>query len=133
MGDDTGLGLSSMTVCFDFCSTNVVQLSNQNRFRCHHPLITQLRLAYSSGRHYTTTKTAHVAIQNIAFSISPALHYIKRLLLKLPFERLMGNGCLFKVLRCSAKNFPTWITLLYITKKGAIGHALMTRKKISSV
>ena len=34
---------------------------------------------------------------------------------------------------CSAKNFPTWITLLYITKKGAIGHALMTRKKIASL
>ena len=46
MGDDIGSGLSSMAVCFDFCSTNVVQLSNQNpyfyRFRCHHPLITQL-------------------------------------------------------------------------------------------
>ena len=46
MGDDIGLGLPSMAVCFDFCSTNVVQLSNQNpyfyRFRCHHPLKTQL-------------------------------------------------------------------------------------------
>ena len=46
MGDDIGLGLSSMAVCFDFCSTNVVQLSNRNlyfyRFGCHHPLITQL-------------------------------------------------------------------------------------------
>ena len=35
-----------MAVCFDFCSTNVVQLSNRNlyfyRFWCHHPLITQL-------------------------------------------------------------------------------------------
>ena len=47
MGDDISSGLSSMAVCFDFCSTNVVQLSNQNlyfyRFRRHHPLITQLR------------------------------------------------------------------------------------------
>ena len=46
MGDDIGSGLSSMSVCFDFRSTNVVQLSNWNpyfyRFRCHHPLITQL-------------------------------------------------------------------------------------------
>ena len=46
MGDDIGLGLLSMAVCFDFCSTNVVQLSNRNpyfyRLRCHHPLITQL-------------------------------------------------------------------------------------------
>ena len=46
MSDDIGLGLSSMAVCFDFCSTNVVQLSNRNpyfyRFRCHHPLTTQL-------------------------------------------------------------------------------------------
>jgi hypothetical protein len=46
MGDDIGSGLSSMAVCFDFHSTNIVQLSNQNlylyRFRCHHPLITQL-------------------------------------------------------------------------------------------
>ena len=30
MGDDIGLGLSSMPVCFDFLSTNVVQLSNRN-------------------------------------------------------------------------------------------------------
>ena len=48
MGDDIGLGLSSMAVCFDFRSTNVVQLSNRTpyfyRFRCHHPLITQLNL-----------------------------------------------------------------------------------------
>ena len=27
MGDDIGWGLLSMAVCFDFCSTNVVQLS----------------------------------------------------------------------------------------------------------
>ena len=46
MGDDIGSGLLSMAVCFDFHSTNVVQLSNWNpyfyQFRCHHPLITQL-------------------------------------------------------------------------------------------
>ena len=46
MSDDIGSGLSSMAVCFDFHSTNIVQLSNWNpyfyRFRCHHPLITQL-------------------------------------------------------------------------------------------
>ena len=46
MGDDIGWGLSSMAVCFDFRSTNIVQLSNRNpyffRFWCHHPLITQL-------------------------------------------------------------------------------------------
>ena len=46
MGDDISSGLSSMAVCFDFRSTNVVQLSNGNpyfyQFRCHHPLITQL-------------------------------------------------------------------------------------------
>ena len=30
MGDDISSGLSSMAVCFDFCSTNEVQLSNQN-------------------------------------------------------------------------------------------------------
>ena len=46
MGDDIGSGLSSMAVCFDFSSTNVVQLSNRDpyfyRFQCHHPLITQL-------------------------------------------------------------------------------------------
>jgi len=45
MGDDNGLGLLPMAVCFDFHSTNVVQLSNQNpyfyRFQCHHPIITQ--------------------------------------------------------------------------------------------
>ena len=46
MGDDIGSGLLSMDVCFDFCSSNIVQLSNLNLyfylFRCHHPLITQL-------------------------------------------------------------------------------------------
>ena len=48
MGDDISSGLSSMAVCFDFRSTNVVQLSNGNpyfyQFRCHHPLITQLNM-----------------------------------------------------------------------------------------
>ena len=46
MGDDIGLALSSMAFCFDFCSTNVVQLSNWNPyfywFGCHCPLITML-------------------------------------------------------------------------------------------
>ena len=46
MSDDIGLGLSSMAVCFDFCSTNVVQLSKWNlyfySFPCHHPSITKL-------------------------------------------------------------------------------------------
>ena len=32
MGDDIGLGLLSMAVCYDFRSTNVVQLSNQNPY-----------------------------------------------------------------------------------------------------
>ena len=32
MGDDIGSGLSSMAVCFDFRSTNVVQLSNSTGF-----------------------------------------------------------------------------------------------------
>ena len=53
MGDDIGSGLLSMAVCFDFRSTNAVQLSNRNpyfyRFRRHHPLITQLRLYYKSS------------------------------------------------------------------------------------
>ena len=48
MGDDIIMGLSSMAICFDFCSTNIVQLGDQNPyfypFQCHHPLITQLTL-----------------------------------------------------------------------------------------
>ena len=32
MGDDIGLGLSSMAICFDFRSTNIVQLSNRNQY-----------------------------------------------------------------------------------------------------
>ena len=36
-----------MSVCFDFCSTNVVRFISRNpyfyQFRCHHPVITQLR------------------------------------------------------------------------------------------
>ena len=31
MGDDIGSGQLSMAVCFDFCSTNVVQFSNRTR------------------------------------------------------------------------------------------------------
>jgi hypothetical protein len=31
MGDDIGSGLLSMAVCFDFRSTNLVQLSNRTR------------------------------------------------------------------------------------------------------
>ena len=31
MDDDIGSGLLSMAICFDFRSTNVVQLSDQNR------------------------------------------------------------------------------------------------------
>ena len=51
MGDDIGSGLSSKAVSLDFRSTNVVELSNWNpyfyRFRCHHPLITQLTFSFS--------------------------------------------------------------------------------------
>ena len=49
MDDDIGLVLLSMAVCFDFYSTNIVQLSNQNLcfyFGCHHPLITWLTMPY---------------------------------------------------------------------------------------
>jgi hypothetical protein len=35
MGDDISLGLPSMAVCFDFPSTNVVQLSNWNPYNVH--------------------------------------------------------------------------------------------------
>ena len=53
MGDDISSGLSSMAVCFDFRSINVVQLSNLNthfyQFRCHHPLITQLNMNYQKN------------------------------------------------------------------------------------
>ena len=53
MGDGIGSGLSSKSVCFDFCSIKVVQLSNRNpyfyRFRCHHPLLTQLRMDANFG------------------------------------------------------------------------------------
>ena len=46
MGDDIGSGLLFMAVCFDFCSSFIVQLSNRNiyfyQFRCPHPLIAQL-------------------------------------------------------------------------------------------
>ena len=56
MGDDIGSGLLHMAICFDFCSTNVVQLSNWNpyfyRFRCHHPLITQLNRNLKLGIHW---------------------------------------------------------------------------------
>ena len=32
LGDEISLGLLSMAVCFDFRSTNVVQLSNRNLY-----------------------------------------------------------------------------------------------------
>ena len=45
MGDDISSGLSSMAVCFNFHSTNVVHLIYRNlyfyQFWCHHPLIAQ--------------------------------------------------------------------------------------------
>ena len=54
MGDDISSGLLSMAVCFDFCSTNLVQLSNGNpycyQFRCHHSLITQLSAGYNASQ-----------------------------------------------------------------------------------
>ena len=37
-----GSVVASMAVSFDFHSTNIVQLSSLNRFRCHHALITKL-------------------------------------------------------------------------------------------
>ena len=40
MGDDIGSGLSSMAVCFEFRSTNVVQLSNWNRTSNSYDVIT---------------------------------------------------------------------------------------------
>ena len=63
MGDEIGWGMSSMVICFDFFSTNVVQLSNQkyvvygrlttihnslslNPNRCHYPLKTYLSYLY---------------------------------------------------------------------------------------
>ena len=65
MGDDIGLGLSSMVVCFDFRSTNVVQLSNRNPyfywFRCYHPLTTQLS--------YTLPKSILSVVVNIRLRI----------------------------------------------------------------
>ena len=46
MNDDIGWGLPAMAICFDFRSSNVVQLSNRNSyiylFQYHHLLITQL-------------------------------------------------------------------------------------------
>ena len=45
MSDDISLGLSSLVVCFDFRSTNLVHLNLYfHPFRCHRPLITQLRI-----------------------------------------------------------------------------------------
>ena len=60
MGDDIG----SSSVWFDFCSTNVVQLSNRkyvdslslNPNRCHYPLITYLK--YRSEGVQKATKCA---------------------------------------------------------------------------
>ena len=48
MGDKIDSDLLSMAICFDSCSTKVVQLSNWNPFFygfwCHHPSITQVVL-----------------------------------------------------------------------------------------
>ena len=46
LGDDIHSGLSCMSVCFNFCST-IVGSSVICRFRCHHPLITQLILYHT--------------------------------------------------------------------------------------
>ena len=75
MGDDIGSGLSSMAVCFDFRST-VVQLSNQNpyfyQFRCHHPLITQLRRVYC-WRLYGITFFSHALLSRYKLSLEPVI------------------------------------------------------------
>ena len=42
MSEDIGLGLSSMAICFDFRSTNVVQLSNWNPYSTGFVVIAQL-------------------------------------------------------------------------------------------
>ena len=46
MSDDICSGLLSLSVCFDFRSTSIVQLSNQNLYfhQCHDLLMTQLSL-----------------------------------------------------------------------------------------
>ena len=58
------LVLSSMVVCFDFCLTNVVQLSNWNpyfyRFQSHHPLITQLTLDNNTSLQFFFTSTLEI-------------------------------------------------------------------------
>ena len=61
MGDDIGLGLSSMAICFDFCSSNIVQHSNQNpyfyRFQYYHPLMTQFTLSKRLTAHNNWSET----------------------------------------------------------------------------
>ena len=42
MGDDIGLGLLSMAICFDFRLTNVVQLSYRNLYFTGFDVITHL-------------------------------------------------------------------------------------------
>ena len=71
MGDDIGLGLFSMVVCFDLRSTNVVQLSYQSPnfypFRCHHTLITQLRQAQNKDDKDEIMITLSALFSNHAF------------------------------------------------------------------
>ena len=76
MGDDINSGLLSMAICFDFRSTNVVQLSNRNlyfyRFQCNHPLITQL-----SMNHYSVDSCSFEILRQKQTSVLAAfsIHY----------------------------------------------------------
>ena len=85
MGDDIGSGLLSMAICFDFRSTNVVQLSNRNpyfyRFRFHHLLITQLTLDQCPKSIWTyrlsrqqTTKQVSVLPSSFRTELSTLVH-----------------------------------------------------------
>ena len=98
MGDDIGLGLSSLAVCFDFRSTNVVQLSNWNpyfyRFRCHHPLITRLRSTHPNLNILETLKSdlpEYCGPQTIALDYVICAVDHSRLFLRNRFSESIGD------------------------------------------
>ena len=116
MGDDIGSDLLSMAVYFDFRSSNVVQVSNQNlsfyQFGCHHPLITQLSVPGGCRQLYHTTtpeKQTHVSDYRVAFKNKRMKLLYQRtqlklnvilivtvLILKIPCAQLVGNANVWK-------------------------------------
>ena len=113
-------------VCFDFCSTNVVQLCNRNlyfyQFRCHHPLITQLNWDHSAffqrmrWKFGPSTLLSNKDITALTFDWSTVLWLVERNvegqnLHRLWYVKIYGNTG-YWVFKQGMQNLTTRITII---------------------